>query len=939
MNPLEMLTSPFKLTYRYSPLVRDLPEGLRRELRFIFDDHVTFDPVERSVMARERGALPADIVGAVAKPRPYLVVVPRERGDLLEALRLAERHGLPVTPRGNGTSTNGAAVPAEGGIVVDMRPFNELGPVNAEEGTVECGPGVTFDQLKAHLAPHGLAPRVEPELPWASTVGGSVALGRFGVGSARWGSIGAQVVEATVLGPDRRTDVVKGDDLDLVRGLQGSTGFLLWLKLKVGHAAEPEPHLLQFDTREEAAAGFRAMMTAKPWHCALLTPDFISLRQEASGVKGLQEKFHVLAVVPKGGDHADLVEAAKAKAGGKALDAKAAAKEWEQRSAAISLHRLGPTVVTAECLVPLDRLEEALRDLPDAARSRQCTDVLGAGPHHVLVRVHLLEDERRMEFPLSLGNLFAVVDAARALGGSAAYPSMLLAGESRAALGEGVMRRLTTFKQRRDPWEVMNPGKVWPARMRGMPMAKLSTFISTQKPILKALRGAVPYKGLEQERAGDLAVAATVGRGHAGDLALLAESLATCSNCGKCNTVAPDVGLWESLRPRGQVQAARALMDGSGRYTARLSENVARIPLHRAGDAVCPSRIPIRDGIIALRTEVHATLGAPAVLERMATNVAKEQNPWGKPKAQRAAWVPEGVQASPGAKVLYYAGSAASYERPQVARAGLAILAKLGPVNFLGAAEPDAGEALYLAGLKEQAAKQAEACMKALLKAGCEVVVTPDANVAWVAQTFWPQVAKDKDIAWTIQVQHAPAYLLPLAGKALALPSQVAEKVHLTEACCGEDAASAKLLAKVPGLQVQALGVLACGAPGGTREAHPDSAEKASLRALAIAQGQGATTLASSDPLCEAQLAAISEKAKKGIAVVDVLQLVARAMGLELPGEPAPGAPAPAPAAAAAPAGAGAAAKPKLSPEELEARKKAALEKAAAMKAQKEKGA
>ncbi|HEV8359949.1 MAG TPA: FAD-binding oxidoreductase, partial [Candidatus Thermoplasmatota archaeon] len=628
MDPLEMLTSPFKLTYRYSPLVRDLPAGLKRELRFIFGDHITFDAAERSVYNRDTGALPADLADLVVRRKPWAVVVPRSQGDLVEALRLAERHGLPVTPRGNGTSTNGAAIPAEGGIVCDMRVFDRIGPLDKEAMTVAVEPGVTFQKLAAWLAPQGLAPLVEPELPWASTVGGSVALGRHGFGSARWGSIGEQCAEAQLLAPDRTVHTMAGADLALVRGMQGTTGLLLRLKLKVGPLEASTPFLAAFDTREAAAKCYDALRGADPWHLAVLSPSFVELRQEASGVKGLQEKWHVLAVFS--GDAAAAkarLEAATQAAGGngKVLDDKAAQKEWGQRSQGIAIHRLGPTVVRAECLVPAGRLAEALDLLAGAAKGRACTDAFAASNTQALVRVWMLEDERRLEFPTSLGNLFAVNDAAHKLGGHAAYPSLFLAGDAPRALGEGLWKRLAAFKKQRDPWDAMNPGKIWPARMRGT-LAPLPLFLKTQKPILKLLRGAVPYKGAEGERAGDVAVATALGKARGGHIAAHSDALYSCSHCGLCNTVSPTVGIWESERERGMVMMARALLEGEGRWTEHVQRSVTRLPLHRAGDAVCPSKIQLLDAFVAVRAETSATLGALPEHEAIAAKVAKDGN-------------------------------------------------------------------------------------------------------------------------------------------------------------------------------------------------------------------------------------------------------------------------------------------------------------------------
>jgi glycolate oxidase iron-sulfur subunit len=321
-------------------------------------------------------------------------------------------------------------------------------------------------------------------------------------------------------------------------------------------------------------------------------------------------------------------------------------------------------------------------------------------------------------------------------------------------------------------------------------------------------------------------------------------------------------------------------------------------------------------------------LGPLAAHEAIIAKVTKDGNPLGKPKGERGAWLPQGFVPTPDAKVLYYAGCRAAYDRPAVALAGLELLRKVGPVNTLGATEPCCGHTLWFTGQREAAAKQAEAAMKALLKSGCEVVVTPDAACALTMKEFWPQVAKGRDIAWTAQVKHAPEHLLPLVGKGLVLGSQVAESVHFTEPCCAADASSPKLLQKVPGLQVASLPILPCGAPGAMREAYPEVADACALEAAEAAKAAGAKTLVTSNPLCEVELARAG--GREGLVVEDVLVLVARAAGITLPGQPAPGAPAPAP-----PLEAAAAAKPKLTPEELEARKKAALEKAAAAKAAK----
>ena len=49
---------------------------------------------------------------------PELVVRPRSTPDVQEVLRLADREGIPVTPRGGGTGKAGGCIPVAGGIVL-----------------------------------------------------------------------------------------------------------------------------------------------------------------------------------------------------------------------------------------------------------------------------------------------------------------------------------------------------------------------------------------------------------------------------------------------------------------------------------------------------------------------------------------------------------------------------------------------------------------------------------------------------------------------------------------------------------------------------------------------------------------------------------------------------------------------------------------------------
>ena len=74
-----------------------------------------------------------------------LVVTPTTEAEIVEIVRLAYRHDVPVTTRGAGTGNYGQAMPLSGGVVLnlaDMSAVKEIGP-----GYVVAEPGANIKAL------------------------------------------------------------------------------------------------------------------------------------------------------------------------------------------------------------------------------------------------------------------------------------------------------------------------------------------------------------------------------------------------------------------------------------------------------------------------------------------------------------------------------------------------------------------------------------------------------------------------------------------------------------------------------------------------------------------------------------------------------------------------------------------------------------------------
>lgn len=104
---------------------------------------------------------------------PQGVVTARSCQDVVQVMRVAQRHGLGVTFRSGGTSLSGQA--GTSGLLVDTRRHFRGIEVLDGGGRVRCEPGATVRSVNARLAPSCRALGPDPASEFACTVGGVVA--------------------------------------------------------------------------------------------------------------------------------------------------------------------------------------------------------------------------------------------------------------------------------------------------------------------------------------------------------------------------------------------------------------------------------------------------------------------------------------------------------------------------------------------------------------------------------------------------------------------------------------------------------------------------------------------------------------------------------------------------------------------------------------------
>ena len=154
-----------------------MSSSLQRELTRAVDGEVRFDKVTRALYSTD---------ASVYQIEPLGVVIPRSAEGVARAVEIAARHGVPITPRGGGTSQAGQSIGA--GLVLDTsKHLNRVLEVNPDQRWARVEPGVVLDELNAQLRQHHL--RFAPDVSSASraTVGGMMANNSSGARSVLYG--------------------------------------------------------------------------------------------------------------------------------------------------------------------------------------------------------------------------------------------------------------------------------------------------------------------------------------------------------------------------------------------------------------------------------------------------------------------------------------------------------------------------------------------------------------------------------------------------------------------------------------------------------------------------------------------------------------------------------------------------------------------------------
>ncbi len=179
------------------------PQHLSDLAEIVGDSHLSTASSELDLHARDQSFhIPR---------RPQVVVWPGSTQEVSQILRYANKHRVPVTPWGAGTSLEGNPIPLFGGVSLDMRRLNRILSVQADDFQVVVEAGTLYKDMNQSLARQGLF--FAPDPGANASIGGMVANNAAGTRTLRYGTTKDNV---------RRLEVVLASGEVLHTGTQAS---------------------------------------------------------------------------------------------------------------------------------------------------------------------------------------------------------------------------------------------------------------------------------------------------------------------------------------------------------------------------------------------------------------------------------------------------------------------------------------------------------------------------------------------------------------------------------------------------------------------------------------------------------------------------------------------------------------------------------------------
>ena len=231
------------------------PELVKRLQEVASSNAVISDPVETR-------AYECDVLTAY-KCAPLAVVLPSSTQEVSEILRICHDMGVPVVPRGAGTSLAGGALPTEDSVILGVARLNQVLEIDYENRFIRVETGLTNLSVTGAVEEQGFFYAPDPSSQLACAIAGNIAMNSGGAHCLKYGVTTNNLLGVTMVLMDGTITEIGGAHLDaqgldllgLICGSEGQLGVVTEATLRILRKPEgARPVLIGFDNNEIAGA-------------------------------------------------------------------------------------------------------------------------------------------------------------------------------------------------------------------------------------------------------------------------------------------------------------------------------------------------------------------------------------------------------------------------------------------------------------------------------------------------------------------------------------------------------------------------------------------------------------------------------------------------------------------------------------------------------------
>jgi glycolate oxidase len=419
---------------------------------------------------------------------PDAVVHPANADEVSAVLKLANRSGFPVFPRGAGSGFTGGSLPKAGGVVLVVTRMDRILRIDTENLIAEVEPGVVTEQFQQAVEKLGLFYPPDPASLKFSTLGGNVAENAGGPRCVKYGVtrdfvMGLEVVlptgEIIRTGTETYKAVVGYDMTRLLCGSEGTLGVITKIIFKLLPLPEAKKTMLTiFDSIDGAAKAVSTIIGAKIIPTTLEFMDYATLQcVEKRFNLGIPTEGRAVLLIEVDGDR-DLIEKQAARIHElikplglvqfrAARDNAESEELWRvRRLVSPSLRDINPTKYNEDIVVPRSKVPDVIRTIEKIQQKYDIPIVnFGhAGDGNIHVNIMIDKEIPGME-EKAQSAIRDVFQAALDLNGTMSGEHGV--GLSKAPfieleLSPDQIAAMKAVKHALDPNNILNPGKMFP---------------------------------------------------------------------------------------------------------------------------------------------------------------------------------------------------------------------------------------------------------------------------------------------------------------------------------------------------------------------------------------------------------------------------------------------------------------------------------------------